>query len=190
MANRLRETPVELEDFLKEALSYDPVTGHLWWKNSVPNKNLDRPVGRVITKRGYLGFDVKKVGKKFTLLNHRVAWFLSYGVWPRILDHINGTVTDNRIGNLREATEQQNQANTKKGLGRSGKEFTSKYKGVHWDKTGERWIAKVGVNYKKVFLGSFSSEEEAAVAYNKAATKIFGEYAVMNNIEDGVCERD
>jgi len=185
MANHLRKTPVELEDFLKEALRYDPATGYLWWKNSGPNKKLDKPVGRVFHK-GYLGFDVKKASKKFTMLNHRVAWFLSYGVWPRMLDHINGEPTDNRIDNLREATSPQNQANTRKGLGRSGKEFTSKYKGVHWNKISEKWVATVGVNYKKVFLGGFTSEEEAAVAYNKAATKIFGEYAMLNNIEEGV----
>lgn len=57
---------------------------------------------------------------------------------------------------------------------------TSKYKGVSWRVDGNCWRAVIMVNYKKISLGSFSDEENAAKAYDKAALKYFGEFAVLN----------
>ena len=93
-------------------------------------------------------------------------------------DHINGDKLDNRKCNLRVCTHRQNLSSQKKQDGRS-----SKYKGVSLSKENGKWIAYIKVNQVKKHLGCFTSEEDAARAYNTAATKYFGEFAKLNIIE-------
>lgn len=62
------------------------------------------------------------------------------------------------------------------------KKFSSKYKGVSFQKDINKWTSKIAVNKKRVYLGSYDSEEDAALAYNKAALEIFGENAKINTI--------
>ena len=80
--------------------------------------------------------------------------------------------------NLRIVTNQQNQMNKK-----SYKGSSSKYKGVAWHKRHKKWNAQIQINGKQKHLGYFTSEEEAALAYNKEAIKLFGEHALINEIE-------
>jgi hypothetical protein len=80
--------------------------------------------------------------------------------------------------NLRIVTIQQNAMNKK-----SYKGSSSKYKGVGWDKWAKKWKAQIQTNGKSKHLGLFTSEEEAAEAYNKEAIKLFGEHALLNEIE-------
>ena len=94
-------------------------------------------------------------------------------------DHINGNPLDNRKSNLRTCTTAQNNANRIKALG-----TTSKYNGVHWCKRDTAWIAAIRIDGKKKVLGYFKSEAEAALAYNEAAIKHHGEFALLNKIED------
>lgn len=93
--------------------------------------------------------------------------------WPRV-DHINGNGLDNRRCNLRPATESQNQANRQKTKG------TSRYKGVVWDTSRLRWLARIYPQGKQIKLGRFVSEEDAALAYDDAARRYFGDYAALN----------
>jgi len=72
-------------------------------------------------------------------------------------------VVDNRRSNLRNVTISQNQANQRKQVGCS-----SKYKGVSWYKRDEKWIAMIRTNGRPTNLGLFTSEAEAAVAYDQA----------------------
>jgi hypothetical protein len=177
----LKEITKENEDWIKENLKYDPDTGHLWWiKQNVtgPQRDLSRPAGH--NSRGYLLVHIKYDGRgDNTIRLHRVAWFLYYGVWPKNhIDHINNIRDDNRIINLREATRFENQANQKIQMGGS-----SKYKGVSWHKQHCKWYARVRVKNKTIYLGMYHNEEEAALAYNKAALEYFGEFAKINVIE-------
>ena len=80
--------------------------------------------------------------------------------------------------NLRIVTNQQNLMNRKSHQGSS-----SKYKGISWFKRDKKWQAHIRINGKVKRLGLFTSEEEAALAYNKAAVKLFGEFALLNEIE-------
>lgn len=59
---------------------------------------------------------------------------------------------------------------------------SSIYKGVHYDKSKKRYIAKITVNGKTVHIGSSKSEEEAAILYNDYSKKLFGDYAFQNII--------
>lgn len=91
------------------------------------------------------------------------------------VDHINGNTLDNRKENLRIVTAQQNQGNSRKIA-----VFTSKFKGVCWQKASSKWRAYIAVNRRQQHLGLFENEIDAAKAYDMAAEKEFGEYAFYN----------
>ena len=89
----------------------------------------------------------------------------------------NGNGLDNRKANLRICSNSQNQAN--RGVGKNN---TSGFKGVWFDNRVLRWRAAIQVLKKRIQLGKFDLKEDAARAYNKAATKYFGEFALLNRI--------
>jgi hypothetical protein len=95
-----------------------------------------------------------------------------HGYIPDYIDHINGDSLDNRIENLREATQSLNGANSK-----LAKSNTSGFKGVTWRKDTKKWMAQITKNKKHYNLGSFENIEAAATAYRIAAEKLFGEFA-------------
>lgn len=92
-------------------------------------------------------------------------------------DHINGNGLDNRRINLRKCTARQNSLNH--GFNKNN---TSGYKGVGWHKQVSKWRAYIEVNKKHISLGLFENKKEAALAYNTAAKKHFGEFAKINTI--------
>ncbi len=94
------------------------------------------------------------------------------------IDHKNRNRLDNRRSNFRPATHQQNLRNAIwTNLNKS-----SKFKGVSWDSERKRWRACIVVDKHQKLLGRFKIEEDAAKAYNAAATKLFGEFAVLNDV--------
>lgn len=95
-----------------------------------------------------------------------------------VIDHINGNGLDNRRSNLRVVSQGINNLNARKRA-----ESSSKYKGVTWYKRGNKWRAQIQFNKKKMGLGYYSLESEAAHAYNLKAKELFGELAVLNVIE-------
>lgn len=88
------------------------------------------------------------------------------------IDHRDRDGLNNCKNNLRPATKSQNQANT--GLRINN---TSGIKGVYFNKKDRRWMARITVNQKMLYLGSFIDPLEAKKAYDAAAKKYFGEYA-------------
>ena len=93
-----------------------------------------------------------------------------------VIDHINGDKLDNRRSNLRICTKQQNVCNndTHKDV-RKGK-----YKGYSLSRG--KYAARIKVKGKLIYLGGYDTEEAAALAYNAAAIKHFGEYAKINQV--------
>jgi hypothetical protein len=89
------------------------------------------------------------------------------------VDHINHNGLDNRKRNLRIATAYQNFANR-----RAHKGGASRFKGV--SRLGEKWGAWIKVNNRNRYLGSFVSEEDAALAYNLHALPAWGDRAYLN----------
>lgn len=172
----MRKLTEEEEDYLRDNLRYDPETGHLWWTKPLNRRRIDKPAGYVHNIKGYVCLNLTLTDGQFACGAHRVAWFLHYGVWPKdMIDHINGVRYDNRISNLREATNRENQSNSRKLANCS-----SQYKGVSFNKGQQKWQSRVKVNEKNLYLGGYTSEEEAARAYDKAAREIFGDYACLN----------
>ena len=91
------------------------------------------------------------------------------------VDHINGNRLDNRKINLRLATRRQNCMNRPK-----QKNNTSGYKGVFWQPQLNRWWARIKIDGEYLSLKTYKTKEEAAVAYDKAAFKNYGEFAHLN----------
>lgn len=106
---------------------------------------------------------------------HRQILELEYGD-KRHIDHISHDTLDNRRSNIRICSRSQNGGNR-----RRNKNSPSKYKGIHPEKS-KRWSAQIGYCGNKIHLGTFSTEKEAAIAYNEAAKKYFGEFACLNQI--------
>lgn len=109
---------------------------------------------------GYIFFHA--LGRKWKV--HRVVWFMEHGTWPQVIDHIDGNKSNNHYSNLREATYKQNSYNC------SPKSHSSKYKGVWKSKSG-KYRASLYSDYKRIHLGYFNTQEEAALAYNNALEK-------------------
>lgn len=94
---------------------------------------------------------------------------------PKLLvDHVDGDGLNNRRSNLRFSTLSQNQWNTRRSSG------LSRFKGVTKAKGCKSWIAAITVNGKRIHLGSFIDEADAARAYDEAALEYFGEFACTN----------
>lgn len=153
------------QEKLKELIDYDPINGTFIWKSTrlkgLSCGDLDSYEYTRITifNKPYKG--------------HRLAWFIMTGAWPKIdIDHKDGNPQNNKFDNLRECTETQNLGNQKR-----SKTNTSGVKGVSWDKLTNMW--RVNICYKKKIknLGRYSTLEQAAAAYEKAAKELFGEFA-------------
>jgi len=90
-------------------------------------------------------------------------------------DHFDHDGLNNSRLNLRPCTASQNNCNQRKGGGTS-----SKYKGLTWIPKRKKWKVMICVNGKNKFVGEFSDEVEAAKAYDAAARKYHGEFALLN----------
>lgn len=91
---------------------------------------------------------------------------------PRV-DHRDRDSLNNRRSNLRFATSSQNNANSKK-----SRSSACGFRGV--SPNGKGWKAKISVGNRSQYIGHFDSPEAAAVAYDAAARKQFGEFAIVN----------
>ncbi len=93
----------------------------------------------------------------------------------KVCDHIDAVSLNNRRANLRNCTRGENAANVPKRA-----HATSCYKGVSWDKRTGKWRAKIKCHGRAYELGLFTSEVEAARAYDQKARELFGPYARLN----------
>jgi hypothetical protein len=106
-------------------------------------------------------------------LMHSLITGLSY------VDHIDRDGLNNQRSNLRTASHAQNMQNRRWAAG------SSQYKGVCWHRRIGKWqaytaVSQPGGNGRKIHLGYFQNEEEAARAYDAAARERFGEFAYLN----------
>ncbi len=98
------------------------------------------------------------------------------------VDHINGDRLDNRRNNLRVCTRSQNLVNKKLIL----KGTSSEYRGVCLYKRTGKWVSYINVDSHRIHLGYVETEIEAALAYDRAATRLHGVFAQLNFPENGI----
>ena len=164
------------QDKLKEFLHYDPISGDFKWiKIQNPNQvRVGQSAGWISGDGCYIYISI--LGHQYKA--HRLAWLYMNGRFPTLsLDHINQNGLDNRFCNLREASNSQNIANQV-----IRRHNTSGFKGAYFvkDRIKMKWRAIIVCNLRRHNLGYFHSKEEAARAYDAAATKYFGEFACLN----------
>lgn len=114
------------------------------------------------------GYVVSKINKVIVLM-HRFVLEVNEDI---DVDHRNGVTYDNRKDNLRKCSHQQNSFNQK---------TNKKYKGITQRNNG-KWQSQIGYNGKVIHIGTFSTDIEAAKAYNTKAIELFGEYAKLNEV--------
>lgn len=156
---------------LEECLSYDPNTGEfhyrlIWWNSHL--KPGDR-AGSFKKRKGYRQIIFK--GRWYQ--EHRLAWFFVHGRWPvDQLDHVNGDRADNRIANLREATNAQNARNRT-----TPRNSSTGIKGVHYNKKLEKWVVHAGSGRGKRYVGLYPSLLAAEIARGQASAIFHGKFA-------------
>lgn len=161
---------------LEQALTIDKSSpSGLRWKTT--NKYSKMKPGDVAGKKTHEGYWRVKINY-ISYAAHRIIFYMQTGKDPeeKMIDH-----TKDRSDNfcIREATNAQNQANKKKKANCS-----SKYKGVSYYSQHKKFKAGIMVDGDTIHLGYFIDELEAAKAYNEAALKYFGEFALLNGLPD------
>ncbi|HGP0980321.1 TPA: HNH endonuclease [Klebsiella aerogenes] len=146
-------------------------SGNIYWKiNASRNTPVGTLAGSKDKSRGYWSVHIK--GKSFK--RSRIIYEMHHGPIPSgmQIDHINGVTSDDRIENLRIATQSENQMN--RGI---MKHNSSGVRGVSWDPRKQRWRAQVQINGRCRHLGYFKEKHEAAIAAESGRRSLFGEFA-------------
>lgn len=113
---------------------------------------------------------------RFTVFMHRVIMKTPTDL---VVDHVDQDGLNNKKDNLRNCTSQQNSLNNSSRYG------SSAYKGVYYNKDRQKWHARIITNKKRVHLGFFTTEEEAALAYNNAVIESGNIFIPINTIKGG-----
>jgi hypothetical protein len=126
------------------------------------------------TPAGNCYYQTRKNNK--TICMHRLVIKAQEG---EEVDHINRLPHDNRKSNLRICNDSGTSKNKSSKTGSS-----SKYLGVCWSSRDKNWRVTIKDNYKVVFESHYSTEEQAALAYNDVAIEFHGEFANLNIVPD------
>lgn len=178
MAKRILPTA----ERLRELLVYDESSGKLFWRERCESGFSS--LGRCIAwNERYAGKEaltsVNGSGYRHgyvdyvTVIAHRVAWAIFHGDWPDSdIDHRSTDKLDNRMSNLRKATNAENMRNK-----RARRDNKCGLKGVCWNTSNKKWKAQISIDGKVMYLGLFDNAESAHSAYCAAAEKLHGEFA-------------
>jgi len=151
------------QDYLQSIFEYKD--GNFYRKKTTTNSvNIGDKAGWM-AHNGY--YAVSVLSKKQYL--HRLIFLYHHGYLPKFIDHIDGNPSNNKIENLREATQSQNMANA---IGKNKNQL----KGTTFDKKRNKWVASIMLNYKRIYIGGFDTMQEAHFAYKQKAKEIFKEY--------------
>ena len=152
---------------LLERLYYDKDTGVFTWVDAGPrHKRLNE------SEASPNSYD--KDGYKFLKINgrsyrrSRLAWFYVYGIWPKVVDHIDHNITNDAIENLRDVSYAENSQNQVA----AHKDSSHGYFGVRYNAIKKRWQARIQINGKRISLGGFNTPQEAHDEYLTAKREL------------------
>ena len=159
----MKEIPLTQGKFaIVDDEDYDKINSFKWHSHRMKNTN-----------RYYAGHFFKINGKYKYYHMHKFIMD-SIGI-DNIIDHIDGNGLNNQKSNLRICSFSDNIKNQKKRINSK-----SKYKGVYHIKKSGMYRARIQADGKRLHLGCFVNEIDAAIAYNNAALMYFGEFANIN----------
>lgn len=160
-------TPLTVER-LRELLSYNPETGEFHWVDDRGNNRMKGKRAGTVNAKGYRVIEID--GKAHR--EHRLAWLYVTGDWPeQEIDHRDLNKLNNRFDNLRPATRSQNTSNKV-----VQKNSRTGVRGVNLRENG-KFRVSVGVNGKRINVGTFDTLPQAHMAYIRAAVEHHGEFA-------------
>lgn len=158
-------------------LKYEPETGKLFWKErpremSVSDKVHSMWTSKYSGKEAFTSTDERGYkqgrisgGKYYA---HRVIWMILHRHWPEDqVDHINGVRSDNKIGNLRQASASINGMNK-----RMRSDNKSGVIGVFFEKRIGKWVAYAQSHKSNRYRKYFDSFEEAVEARKLASLEM------------------
>lgn len=155
---------------MRELFVYEPATGLFRYRIDVRGGRnsafLKAKAGELAGGIGGAGYWCLSAGGR-RVGAHRVAWLLMTGDWPvSDIDHVNGVRTDNRWSNLRLATRSENMQNLKA----PHKDNETGFLGV--ERKRDRFAARISIEGKRMYLGVFTTPQEAHVAYINAKRRL------------------
>jgi hypothetical protein len=178
---KITHIPLPPLKFLEEFLILDPASpsGLRWKKLQQPCQRKPGDVAGGHSDKGYWKVNLTYNGTKKGYRTHRIVVYMLTKIDPgkNQVDHAQERSSNHAV---RAATPSQNGANASKWR----KQTSSRYKGVYWNTGCNKWLAKIGINNKRIHLGVFVNEIDAAKAYNEAAVKYFGAFAKINSFSD------
>lgn len=118
--------------------------GHLYWRDRKKGRRADRPVGTTDTA-GYRRVSLTTNGIEKIHYVHRLVYLYHYGSMPTGVDHIDGNPGNNKVENLRAASQQQNLCNV-----RAHKDNPLGIKNLHWDRARSRWRVSICAKGRKI----------------------------------------
>lgn len=150
-------------DYVSQLLVYKESTGELYWR-SRGNPTFDKQFSgkRAFTAVGSHGYYTGAIHDRLYLA-HRIIWLIKEGVWPKVIDHINGDKLDNRWVNLREVDHRGNSLNLS--VRKDNKTGTM---GVYPTKSGKKFFSRIKDNGNIIHLGTYDTLEEATEVRKEA----------------------
>ena len=160
-------------DYLRESLIYEPGTGLLRWRerplSHFPDKRAwriwnaqwpGRTAGNLHPIHHYWKILFSGNGQRRHIRGHRAAWALTYGEYPpHDIDHWDGDPSNNRLSNLKAATQAENNQNTVA-------------RGTTLNIASGHYQARIGINRKLICLGTYDTEAAAHRVYLDAKKKL------------------
>jgi hypothetical protein len=149
------------QEYLQSVFRYE--NGNLYWIGNRHGAKKTKPVGY----KSSTGYVQCMLDGKHHLV-HRLIYLYATGLFPTVVDHINGDPSDNRIENLRDTTPSGNQQNIRKAYSTN----KSGLIGAFYSKKLGTWFSRICVNNRRIWLGTFATPELAHGAYLQAKRKL------------------
>ncbi len=169
-----------VEEIFKDIPGYEGIyqVSNLGRVKSLPRESCNYR-GCHILKERILKYSIDSFGYKFVVLSvknkqksikiHQLVAMAFLGHKPCgmkiVVDHIDNERLNNRLENLQLISQREN-------CHKKRDNYSSKYKGVSWNKASNKWASAISINGKVKYLGLFKTEEEASIAYQNKLKQI------------------